>query len=193
MKTGYLLLENGRLFEGQRMGAEHEAVAELVFTTGVVGYLETLTDPAHQGQMVVQTFPAIGNYGVIPEDFEGSKATVAAYIAREICDEPSNFRCQGKLEDYLKAAGIPALVGVDTRALTRLLRNEGVMKAALLNEKPADLEEAVAKLKHAEVKVDSEAVGAAPCGEGKNVVLWDLGAKKSFVELLVNAGCKVTA
>ena len=144
---GYLLLANGQLYEGTLMGAAKPVMAELVFTTAMTGYLETLTDPSYEGEIVIQTFPTIGNYGVIPEDFESPRPRLSAYIVRELCDEPSNFRCQGKLDDYLKAQGIPCLTGVDTRALTRVIRNAGVMNAALLTEKPENPEEICAQLK----------------------------------------------
>ena len=135
---GYLLLANGQLYEGTLMGAAKPVMAELVFTTAMTGYLETLTDPSYEGEIVIQTFPTIGNYGVIPEDFESPRPRLSAYIVRELCDEPSNFRCQGKLDDYLKAQGIPCLTGVDTRALTRVIRNAGVMNAALLTVPSVD-------------------------------------------------------
>ena len=98
----YLTLQNGKVFEGYRFGANVDAVGELVFTTGMVGYLETLTEPANFGQIVVQTFPLIGNYGFIRKDLESKKAWVSAYVVREICDQPSNFRMDDALENYLK-------------------------------------------------------------------------------------------
>ena len=103
MDKAYLVLENGSVFEGTRIGAMTDTVGELVFTTGVVGYLETLTDPSYAGQIVMQTFPLIGNYGVIEEDFEGHSA-LSGYVVRELCEEPSNFRSLYKLDNYLKSA-----------------------------------------------------------------------------------------
>ena len=138
MKKGYLVLQNGRVFEGTRFGAETDATGELVFTTGMCGYLETLTDPSYAGQIVTQTYPLIGNYGVIPEDFEG-ECHVRGYVVREWCQEPSNFRCQGDLDSFLKERGVPGLCGVDTRELTRILRESGVMNACICDEVPADL------------------------------------------------------
>ena len=122
MKKGYLVLQNGQVFEGIRFGAGSEdtassqknSIGELVFTTGMVGYLETLTDPSYYGQIVMHTFPQIGNYGVISEDFEGESA-VRGYVVRQLCDTPSNFRCEKTLDAYLKEIGIPGLYGVDTR------------------------------------------------------------------------------
>ena len=95
MQKAYLILENGMIFEGKSFGACGEAVGEIVFTTAMTGYLETLTDPSYYGQIVVQTFPLIGNYGVIPVDFESGRPNVKAYIVRDWCQEPSNFRCEG--------------------------------------------------------------------------------------------------
>ncbi|GHU71741.1 carbamoyl-phosphate synthase small chain [Clostridia bacterium] len=138
MKTRYLVLENGRSFEGAALGANTEARGELVFTTGMVGYLETLTDPSYYGQIVVQTFPLIGNYGVIRADFESERPRLSGYIVREACGNPSNFRCEGALDEFLREAGVPGLTGVDTRALTRILRTAGVMRAVLSDEPRAD-------------------------------------------------------
>lgn len=144
---GYLLLADGQLFEGTRFGAEKDVYAELVFTTAMTGYLETITDPSYEGQIVIQTFPTIGNYGVIPEDFESARPGLSAYVVREWCHDPSNFRCQGTLDDYLRREGIPGLCGLDTRRLTRRIRSAGVMNAALLMEKPENTDAVIAKLR----------------------------------------------
>ena len=108
-------------FEGQRIGAPLNRIGELVFTTGVVGYLETLTDPSYYGQIVTHSFPTIGNYGVIEDDFEGEPA-LFGYIVRELCATPSNFRSSSPLNDYLLQKGIPGLCGVDTRAIVQTVR-----------------------------------------------------------------------
>ena len=194
---GYLLLANGQLYEGTLMGAAKPVMAELVFTTAMTGYLETLTDPSYEGEIVIQTFPTIGNYGVIPEDFESPRPRLSAYIVRELCDEPSNFRCQGKLDDYLKAQGIPCLTGVDTRALTRVIRNAGVMNAALLTAKPESPEEICAQLKvlpfHPSIQdVTCDGVQPAKKRGIHNVVLWDFGAKANIQRELEKRGCAVT-
>ena len=104
MKKAYLILEDGHIFEGEAFGAEIESVGELVFTTGVVGYLETLSDPCYCGQIILQTFPLIGNYGVIPQDLEG-KSFARGYVVREWCKTPSNFRCEYDIDTYLKEQG----------------------------------------------------------------------------------------
>ncbi|MBQ8893898.1 MAG: hypothetical protein IJ043_05755 [Clostridia bacterium] len=133
MTKAYLMLADGTVFEGTAFGAEKENAGELVFKTNVVGYLETLEDPANAGKIILQTFPLIGNYGVIPEDISGN-CTPAGYVVREICDAPSNFRCEGTLDAYLKEQGIPGIAGVDTRALTRILREKGSMQAKIVYE-----------------------------------------------------------
>ena len=120
----YLVLENGEVFAGLAFGAPCDTVGELVFTTGMNGYIETLTDPSYCGQIVLQTFPLIGNYGIIPADFEG-KCCVRGYVVREQCQTPSNFRCEETLDAFLKANNIPGIAGIDTRAVTRILREAG--------------------------------------------------------------------
>ena len=110
MSKAYLVLENGKVFEGQSFGYEGEVVAEVVFTTGMTGYLETLTDKSYFGQIVTQTFPLIGNYGVIPADFEGNVIGPAGYIVKEWCQDPSNFRCEGDLDTFLKERKIIRLL-----------------------------------------------------------------------------------
>jgi len=138
MKKKYLVLENGTAFEGYAFGADVESIGELIFHTGVVGYIETLTDPAYYGQIILQTFPMIGNYGIIPEDFVENCAA-KGYVVREWCDTPSNFRCQYDLDAYLKEQGVPGIYGVDTRQLTRIIRDNGVMNAMICDEIPTDL------------------------------------------------------
>ena len=123
----YICLENGNVFEGKSFGAKGEVIGELVFTTGMGGYIETLTDPSYFGQIVMQTFPLIGNYGFIEEDKESKKSFVSAYIVREWCEEPSNFRCEKGLDDYLKENNIIGVYGVDTREITKTIREAGVM------------------------------------------------------------------
>ena len=137
----YLTLENGRQFTGFSFGAQKEVVGELVFTTGMTGYIETLTDPSYYGQIVTQTFPLIGNYGMIGADMESKKPWVTAYIVREKCDKPSNFRCEGTIDDFLKKQGIPGIYGIDTRELTKIVREAGVMNAAITKKPLNDLSE----------------------------------------------------
>ncbi len=129
--AGMLVLEDGSTFIGRSMGAEGEWVGEVVFSTGMSGYQEVITDPSHWGQMVVFTCPHIGNAGVNREDMESERPYVRAVLARQICEQPSNWRAEQSLPDHLRAAGVPALSGVDTRKLTLLLREKGAMRGAL--------------------------------------------------------------
>ncbi len=188
-----LVLENGMVFEGSCFGAVKEVVGELVFTTAMTGYLETLTDPSMYGQIVVQTFPLIGNVGVIPSDFESETPVLKAYIVRDWCQEPSNFRCEGDLDTFLKAHGVVGLYGVDTRALTRIVRESGVMNAKILTRPVTDAD--MAEMKAYRVERAVKAVGSAPEtvtkpeGETKRrVVLWNFGAKKNIERELLQAG-----
>ena len=194
MKKGYLVLEDGQVFAGERFGAETDSVGELVFTTGMCGYLETLTDPSYAGQIVLQTFPLIGNYGVIPADFEGRPA-LRGYVVRECCDAPSNFRSEGTLDEFLRAQGIPGLRGVDTRRLTRILREQGVMNAMLCGSVPDDLERLRAyRVADAVASVTCEKpqTFAAEGGTRFRVALLDYGMKRNILRELRARGCEVT-
>lgn len=121
MEKGYLVLQDGQVFEGLRFGAGGGHGGGAGVTTGMCGYIETLTDPSYAGQIVLQTYPLIGNYGIIREDFEGA-CCVKGYVVREYCDAPSHFRCDCDLDAYLKEQNVPGLCGVDTRELTRIIR-----------------------------------------------------------------------
>lgn len=142
-----LVLANGLVFEGRAFGAEGTVIGETVFTTGMNGYLETLTDPSYYGQIVTQTFPLIGNYGDIKQDYESSKCNLKGYIVREWCDEPSNFRCNGDIDSYLKSQNIIGLYDIDTRRLTKILREVGVMNGMIISGNSKDSVEAFAALK----------------------------------------------
>lgn len=194
MKKGYLILQDGQVFEGVRFGAETDTVGELVFTTGMCGYVEILTDPSYAGQIVMQTYPLIGNYGIIREDFEGA-CCVKGYVVREYCDTPSNFRTDCDLDTYLKEQGVPGLCGVDTRELTRIIREHGVMNAAICDEIPADL----TPIKTYAITGVVEAVSCkepdryqAEGEERFRVSLLDYGAKRNIVRELQKRGCTVT-
>ncbi|MBO6218445.1 MAG: glutamine-hydrolyzing carbamoyl-phosphate synthase small subunit [Treponema sp.] len=129
----FLILADGSVFEGKAIGARGKTIGETVFTTGMTGYIETLTDPSYFGQIITQTFPLIGNYGLIPEDFESKKIWASGYIVREICEKPSNFRCSGDLDSFLKKQGIVGICGIDTRKLTKKLREAGVMNGMIVS------------------------------------------------------------
>ena len=190
----YLVLGNGSVFEGERIGAGAEVTGELVFTTGMEGYLETLTDPSYCGQIVVQTFPLIGNYGVISEDFEGRPA-LSGYVVRSLCQSPSNFRSEGALGAFLRRMGIPGICGVDTREITRQIREEGVMNAAIVDQVPKDLQFLHAyRVSGAVEKVTCRHSEVFPAQGEKRfaVTLIDYGAKGNIIRSLQRRGCEVT-
>ena len=194
MKKGYLILQDGQVFEGVRFGAETDTVGELVFTTGMCGYVETLTDPSYAGQIVMQTYPLIGNYGIIREDFEGA-CCVKGYVVREYCDTPSNFRTDCDLDTYLKEQGVPGLCGVDTRELTRIIREHGVMNAAICDEIPADLTPVRTYAVTGVVEAVSCKAPVIHPAEGERrfrVSLIDYGAKRNIIRELQKRGCEVT-
>lgn len=196
-RKAYLILENGTVFEGKSFGAEKETMGELVFTTAMTGYLETLTDPSYFGQVVIQTFPLIGNYGVIPSDFESKVPSLRGYIVREWCQAPSNFRCEGDLDTFLKEADIPGIYGLDTRALTRIVREYGVLNCKIAYSGEAT-EEELAEIKAYKIEQAVESTTISEKEEFKaengdlNVVLMDFGAKHNIGRELVKRGCNVT-
>ena len=193
MEKAYLVLEDGTVFPGESIGAETEATGELVFTTGMCGYLETITDPSYAGQIVLQTFPQIGNYGVISPDFEGTPA-LKGYVVREICGHPSNFRSEGLLTDYLRKAGIPAVAGLDTRALTWRIREQGVMNARICRRLPETLDEIRAYCVTGAVDRVTRKAPELFVPEGKKryaVTLVDYGAKRNIIREHLRRGCEV--
>ena len=195
-KEIYLLLADGTVYQGKSFGAEGETLGEVVFTTGMVGYLETLTDPSYYGQIVVQTFPLIGNYGVIPEDFESHYPQVKGYIVREWCDTPSNFRSEGDIDTFLKEKNIIGLYDIDTRALTRKLRSVGVMNGMITTDL-TDKESKLEKIRAYRIQGGVEATTAkeniieAPENPKYKIALWDLGAKHNIVKELMRRDCEV--
>ena len=191
----YLALANGSIFEGQYFGAQGEVVGEIVFTTGMTGYLETLTDPSYCGQMVLQTFPLIGNYGVIPEDFENEAVGPAAYIVKYPCQAPSNFRSEAHLDGFLRERGVIGLCGIDTRALTKIIRTAGVMNGKIMAHPPGETDFCEIR---AHVLHNSVALVSAPERKSykadatrRKVALFDLGAKENIRRELNKRGCDV--
>ncbi len=195
IKHAFLTLENGMTFKGERFGYEVDVEGELVFTTSMTGYIETLTDPSYYGQILMQTFPLIGNYGMISADYESDKPHLKAYIVRDHCDKPSNFRCEGTLDNYLKENKIPGLCNIDTRALTRIIREHGVMNAKISSQ-PLTAEElsqlknhcivdAVKSVSCMQTKVYNEKPGQ------KTVVVWDFGTQMNVINELVDRGFTV--
>ena len=214
MSKAFLVLADGTVFEGTSIGAEGSTIGETVFTTGMTGYLQTLTDPSYFGQIVTQTFPLIGNYGVIPEDFESRKCFLKGYIVRELCSLPSNFRCQSDLDSYLKSQNIVGIAEIDTRALTKKLRESGVMNGMIISgiEKPVIENSLLEKIKAYRVDQSVETVSTSiQLSEKQNVVkdypeinhhifhsdkkikivLWDFGAKYNIPRELEKRNAEV--
>ena len=195
MSKAYLVLENGKVFCGERFGAEGNVTAEVVFTTGMTGYLETLTDKSYFGQIVVQTFPLIGNYGVIPSDFEGGLIGPSGYIVKEWCQLPSNFRSEGELDTFFKERGVIGLSGIDTRALTKLIRESGVMNGAIVSD-PAEADMEAIRVYRVTKAVESTSVQTQELCENPNarfkVALMDFGMKENIRRELENRGAEVT-
>lgn len=192
--TAYLILENGKIFKGKFFGAERDVTGEVVFTTGMTGYLETLTDNSYCGQLVVQTFPLIGNYGVIPSDFESPSVKASAYIVKHWCQEPSNFRSEGDLDTFLKAQNIVGLCGIDTRALTKIIRESGVMNGRITKDPGGvDLDDLKSfAVLNAVPGVSTDTVTPHKSMGGKyKVALMDYGLKFSIARELLKRDCDI--
>lgn len=194
----FLLLEDGTVFQGLALGAAGTAVGEVVFTTGMTAYEETLTDPSYYGQIITQTFPLVGNYGVNDEDVESERVYARGYIVREVCEHPSNFRCQHTLDQFLKEKNVVGIRHIDTRALTRRIRERGVMNGMILAELPENRDALLDQLKAFRIRdaVRNVTIGEAkvyPCvGELYHVALLDFGYKRNIRRSLLHRGCRVT-
>ena len=208
----YLVLEDGSVHRGESMGARVEGHGEVVFNTSMTGYQEVLTDPSYAGQLVTLTYPLVGNYGINPQDFESAKIRVAGFIVREHCDEPSHGRSDRTLDEYLKSQGIPGICGVDTRAITRRLRERGVMMglittgnpeaaAAQLAEMPRYDDQDLVRTVTARDRYRWSAEGPLPAGLGvidgeepqHRILVTDVGLKYNILRLLRQRGCEVIA
>ncbi len=208
----YLILANGQVFRGQSIGCPGTTIGEVVFATGMVGFEETLTDPSYYGQIITQTYPLIGNYGMNSEDVESGKIWAKGYIVREACKTPSNFRSEETLDAFLKKNGIIGIEGIDTRSLTRTLRESGVMNGAITTEfdPDAEPEKKAALMPAITAYAVTEAVATVTCAAPKtfepttnvidgrevetplHVALLDLGCKNNIVRCLQKRGCRVT-
>lgn len=190
-----LILENGSVFEGEAFGYLQETVGEVVFNTGMTGYQEVLTDPSYYGQIVTMTYPLIGNYGLNLQDAESSSPKVRGFIVREACRFPNNFRCEISLEDYLKNNKIMAMEKIDTRALTKILRENGTMKGIITLEELSDsyIKEKLDAFsnKDAVSIVTTEKPYVIP-GDGIHVAAMDYGIKTNILRSFQNRGCKIT-
>ncbi len=191
MKKRYLVLQDKTVFEGYAFGADLEKIGELIFSTNMVGYIELLTDPCYYGQIVVQTFPMIGNYGIIEADFIG-KPALNGYVVREWCKAPANFRCEYDIDTFLKNNNIPGIWGVDTRELTNIIRDGGTVNAIICDEIPADIK-AVESFKVIDaVKNTASTEKINLSSDGKKIAILNLGSTKKTENELNKMGYDVT-
>ena len=191
-----LLLEDGTIFKGKGFGAPQEVTGEVVFTTGMTGYQETITDQSYNGQMIAFTFPLVGNYGINRDDFESIEPTCKGVIVKEHARVASNWRNQMTLDEFLKKRNIPGISGIDTRKLTRLLRDKGTIKGMITND-TEDLEHAFDQLRATVLPTNQVAqvstTKAYPSpGNGRNIVVIDFGLKHSILRELSNRDCHLT-
>ena len=197
MKQRKIVLESGRSFVGEAFGADRDALCELVFNTSMAGYQEILSDPSYCDQAVVMTYPLIGNYGMCDDDYETERPAIGAMIVRHYNDHPSNFRAAESLGQAMERFGIPGVSGVDTRALTRLIRSQGSQKA-LITDADTPLEDCLARLagplpSDAVPRVSRPYVTVYPAREPRfHVAAVDCGMKRNIVRSLNRLGCTVT-
>ena len=194
MKT-YLILEDGSVYEGENVGACREAVSEIVFNTSMTGYLEVMTDPSYAGQAVVMTYPLIGNYGICHEDMESDRPWIDGLIVRELSEVASNFRNEDSIQNFLIKNNIPCICGIDTRDLTKRLREHGTMNGFITVDSSFVVEKILQRIKEYSVKgvvkrTSTKEAYSLP-GKGKRVVLIDFGAKKNIARQLQKRGCEV--
>lgn len=192
----FLILEDGHVFEGKSVGSTQEIISEIVFNTSMTGYLEVLTDPSYAGQAVCMTYPLIGNYGICREDMEADRPWQSGFIVRELCKTPSNFRSELSINEFLIENNITGIEGIDTRALTKLLRTDGTMRGMITTDENYDFDECMKRIRSWEM---GHVVLDVTCkekqvydGDGYKVAVIDLGVKKNIVKSLLARGCKVT-
>ncbi|MEE3419993.1 MAG: carbamoyl phosphate synthase small subunit [Lachnospiraceae bacterium] len=190
-----LILEDGTVFTGTSIGSTRTCISEIVFNTSMTGYLEVLTDPSYAGQAVCMTYPLIGNYGIIREDSESGQPWPDGYIVRELSRLPNNFRSEGTIQNYLIQNDIPGISGIDTRGLTRILREKGTMNGMITTE-PYVLEDVIPRLKaYSPRGVVAKVTCVRPrhiAGDGFKVALYDFGMKEDIAQNLAKRGCDVT-
>ena len=213
----WLVLEDGSVHRGEALGAELSGYGEVVFNTSMTGYQEVLTDPSYAGQLVTLTYPLVGNYGINPQDFESSRIRVAGLITREHCDQPSHGRSDRTLDEFLRSQNIPGISGVDTRAITRRLREHGVMMGMLTTESPETALARLAQMPRYDDQdlvrtvtasesyrwsaagpqafaADAAALDDADSGQPRpRIVVTDVGLKYNILRLLRERGCEVIA
>ncbi len=205
IEKAYLILEDGTVFEGKSFGAKKEVISEIVFNTSMTGYLEVLTDPSYAGQAVTMTYPLIGNYGIAADDMESVRGWPDGFIVREFARMPSNFRSEDSISHFLQQYEIPGIYGIDTRALTKILREKGTMNGMITTELPQDLEQVLPRIREYQVtgvvkKVSCDQPVVYKPGDlgseaGKvkyQVAVIDVGTKRNIIRCLLNRGCEVT-
>ena len=192
----FLILEDGHVLQGTSIGSTKEVISEIVFNTSMTGYLEVMTDPSYAGQAVCMTYPLIGNYGICYEDQESSRPWVDGFIVRELSRIPSNFRCEDTIQHFLEKNNIPGIAGIDTRALTKILREKGTMNGMITVNEDYNLDEIIPRLK---AYTTGKVVEKVTCkekyvleGDGPKVALMDFGAKHNIARSLNERGCQVT-
>lgn len=191
----YLILEDGSVYEGENVGAGREAVSEIVFNTSMTGYLEVMTDPSYAGQAVVMTYPLIGNYGICYDDMESYRPWIDGLIVRELSEVASNFRNEDSIQNFLIKNDIPCICGIDTRDLTKRLREHGTMNGFITVDSSFVVEKILQRIKEYSVKGVVKRTGTKEIyslpGKGKRVVLIDFGAKKNIARQLQKRDCEV--
>lgn len=213
LKSALLALEDGTVFHGVSIGAEGVAVGEAVFNTAITGYQEILTDPSYAGQIVTLTYPHIGNTGVNTEDLESGRCFAAGLVIRDLPPLASNWRCQHGLDHYLRGEGVVAIAGIDTRKLTRILRNRGAQRACLVAGEPLGSDEAVERARQAPQMQGQDLARVVSCEQAytwtegrwqpeggyparvegrRHVVAYDFGIKRNLLRLLAERGCHLT-
>jgi carbamoyl-phosphate synthase small subunit len=192
----FLILEDGHVFTGTSIGAAREVISEIVFNTSMTGYLEVMTDPSYAGQAVCMTYPLIGNYGICYEDQESRKPWIDGFIVRELSRIPSNFQSVDTIQHFLEKHDIPGIAGIDTRALTKILREKGTMNGMITVDENYDLDAIIPRLK---AYTTGKVVEKVTCrekeilpGKGPKVALMDFGAKRNIARSLNERGCQVT-
>lgn len=201
----YLILEDGSVFTGTSIGSQKEVISEIVFNTSMTGYLEVLTDPSYAGQAVCMTYPLIGNYGICKKDMESKQSNTDGFIVRELARLASNFRNEKSIQEFLLEQNIPGIEGIDTRKLTRVLREKGTMNGMITTKEYTDLEEPIKRIKEYKVTgvVDrvttKETVNYKPgdletteAPAKKKVAVLDVGTKFNIARCLLERGCEVT-
>ncbi len=194
--SAQLVLENGVRFVGKAFGHISETVGEVVFNTGMTGYQELLTDPSYAGQVVVMTYPLIGNYGINLDDMESKAPRLKGFVVREKCDMPSNWRCEMDLDGFLKRSKVMGLEGIDTRALTKILRDNGTMRGIITTKMDMSDEQIKTELANLDNKnvirectIEEKYVIE---GDGKHIAFIDMGAKQGIIRDFAARGCKLT-